>query len=656
MSFTEPNFNFDPDPSINPGDDYYEYVNKKWLENNSMPNDYTRYGSFELLHKSNLEKIKGIVSNEDHAGELPVKLYKCGMDEDRLEKQKFLAIELPLKDLKKAATKKEIFNLGVTFRGKRYLKTIFDIYTSGDKKDSSNNIIYMQQGGLGLPDRDYYLEESKKDDLVGYQKYLSDILKLLNENFEKAGDIVDFEKKIAEIHLSKIEQRDSLRTYNIRTRQEIKEIAPEFDWDNYFNGITEGKISISSPEYIEKLSKLWAETDIETLRSYFIARTISSAAAYMTDEIYLIQFNFYNKQISGQKEPKPRWKRVLSTVQDDLGEPLGKIYSELYFTTAAKKKALDMIEFIRQTMNEKIKNVEWMEDITKDKALKKLNSFNVKIGYPDKWKDFSSLEQEMSDEKAPTYYEKVVAASKFTFDHELGEAYNPVDKDKWFMNANDVNAYYHPIMNEIVFPAGILQKPFFHYDYTDAENFGGIGAVIAHEMTHGFDDQGRLYNDEGMMGNWWSDNDIKNYEERTKIIDEQFSAFELYGEKVKGKLTMGENIADIGGIKLAFAGLKKKMSQDNNNFNENDIFQAPNRASSDYKQKYSPAEILFMSWARVWCAHITKEDSIKRLSTDPHSPNVFRVNGILGNVEEFFTAYGLGKEAGLWPKEMAEIW
>lgn len=650
-------WSFNPSTSINPGKDFYAYVNQKWLDSNPMPDDYTRYGSFELLHISNQQKIKNILENEEHKDELPVIIYQNGMNEQKIEQQKYIAIDSILQELQKADNKNEIFRIGVINRGRRYLKTLFNIYTEGDKKDSNNNIIYMSQSGLGLPDRDYYLEDSKKDDLAAYKNYINEIFELLNIQTSSeissdiSQDIINFETEIAKISLSKIEQRDPEKTYNIKeTHEDIKLMAPNFDWDNYFNGIKKGKISVSSPNFMSKLSELWGNTNIEILRKYFILRTIASASSYMNQQAYDIYFKLYGTILRGQKEPKPRWKRVLSSVEDDLGEPLGRIYSELYFTEASKEKALNMIECIRKVLSKKIDSVEWLANETKEKAQKKLASFKVKIGYPNKWKDLSSI-----NVNVPTYYEQLVEASKFSFDYDLAQAYDPVDKGKWYMNAHDVNAYYHPIMNEIVFPAGILQEPFFSYDYSDAENFGGIGSVIAHEMTHGFDDQGRLYNDQGMMGNWWTDQDIKNYQERTKLIDEQFSGFKLYGEPVQGKLTMGENIADIGGIKLAFYGLNDKILQSGGQ--QGDIYKAKDVESSNYQEKFSPAELIFMSWARVWCAHITKEETLKRLAIDPHSPNYYRVNGILGNIKEFFTAYNLGNDVEMRPKGgMAEIW
>ena len=651
-------WSFDPDTSVSPGENFYNYVNNNWLKKNPQPADYARYGSFEILMISNQNKVRAILEDESSSHLLPVHLYQTGMDTETLESQKYLAIDSKLAEINDCENKNELFKYGVINRGRRYLKTIFDIYVEGDKKDSANTIVYMSQGGLGMPDRDYYLEEAdqdKKDKLIAYEKFLQEIYKAMNiENAEtRAKNVINFETEIAKISMSKVEMRDPIKTYNlIETHDEFTTLAPEFPWNDYFDGLPDGKISIQSPEYIQNLAKLWDSTDIEALKDYFLARIIASASCCMTDEMYNIYFNFYGRILGGQEQPKPRWKRILAHVSDDLGEPLGKAYSELHFTSESKERALSMIEMIRDALKIKIQNVEWMENETKEKALKKLESFRVKIGYPDKWKDFSSLEKTLK-EKA-TFYEKLVEASKFGFDYEMNKAYQPVDKDKWYMNANDVNAYYHPIMNEIVFPAGILQKPFFSNDFTDAENFGGIGGVIAHEMTHGFDDKGRLYNWQGMMGNWWAESDIKDYESRTKILDDQFSGFQLYGVNVKGQLTMGENIADIGGVKLAYAGLLSKITKETGS--AENINKAVNRNSSDYKEKYSPAEILFMSWARVWCAHMTKDFTLQRLATDPHSPNLFRVNGILSNIKEFFETYQLDESAPMYPEKMAEIW
>lgn len=338
---------FDPDFSVSPGEDYYAFINNNWLKNNPMPADYTRYGSFELLHQANLDKVKGILENDQYKDEAPVHVYRAGMDAETLNQQGYLAIQTELNQIKQSRTKDQLFEYGVKNRGQAYLKTLFDIYTEGDKKESSMNIIYMSQSGLGLPDRDYYLDESKKEQLQAYTDYLKEIFKLLNLSPESVQSVIDFETAIAKISLSKVEQRDVEKTYNIKTSiQEIKDMAPNFNWDLYFQGIPSGKISVQSPKFMTELSNLWAETEFQVLQNYFLARTISSASNYMTDEIYDAYFRFAGIKMSGQKEPKPRWKRVISAVEDDLGEPLGRIYSELYFNADAKRNALDMIECI----------------------------------------------------------------------------------------------------------------------------------------------------------------------------------------------------------------------------------------------------------------------------------------------------------------------
>jgi len=624
---------FDVDTSVSPANDFFQYVNNKWLADNALPDDFNRYGSFEVLNEDNRKKIREILEGEGSSPD--IKLFKEGMDVEKVESQKFGPIQADLDAISQATEKSVLWKIGVVDAIEHQLPTLFGYYVSGDKKDSKNNIVYVYESGLGLPDRDYYLEENKAEELAAYRLCIMTLLKLANIGGDELDNVLALEKKIAEVTLTKVEKRDPIKTYNVHTVESLGGIAKHLDVEAVFASMKKGKLSVSNPNFMIQLSNFWEATPIETLKLYFQSKLLLAAAPYLHNEAYMIYFDCFGKALSGTKEPKPRWKRVVGAVGGELAELLGKSYSEKYFPAASKKKAIGMVEALRVSLGKRIDEAKWMGDDTKTKAHEKLAAFRVKIGYPDEWRDFSKLDMQSAD----SYFGKVKLVSNFNHKFDQSEAYKPVDDNKWLMGSHEVNAYYHPINNEIVFPAGILQPPFFSYDQSDAENFGGIGAVIGHEMTHGFDDQGRKFDATGNMIDWWTKEDAENYSVRTDLIKNQFAAYKVHGESVNGELTLGENIADIGGLKIAFLAYQDST--------EGDIFE------KNCTDGFSGAQELFLSWARVWVAHTREQEAKKRLTTDPHSPNHLRVNGVVINIPQFYKAFGLTQSDD---QVIAEVW
>jgi len=633
------------DGSINPGDDFYKYVNNKWLAANPIPDDYSRYGTFEVLMKDNQERLNNLVSS------LPddslVKIYNtAGNDEETLNKNGFSPVLRYLEQIDKCSNKDELWKM-TNFYLRHQIKSFFGVHADADDREPSFTVLHMMERGTYFNDRDYYLEESKKPDIAAYKLCLSKLFALtpISKSTSEIDEIVKFETLMAESKLTKEQRRDPQLTYNAIDLSELQKLAPVLDWSAYFGELQTKKILTNNPKFITNLNSTWTNTDLSTLKSYFQAHLLTTAASLCHNEAFDILFDLNGKQLAGQKLPKPRWKRVLSKIDStDLGELLGKDFVEKYFPKDSKQKALDMVEYIRRTLGERIETLPWMGDATKEKAKQKLNAFNVKIGYPDRWTDFSSLVFTKDD----SFFDINMKINVFEYEKEVARLYKPVDKHRWFMNPHTVNAYYNPTANEIVFPAGILMEPFFSPNFSDAENFGAIGGIIGHEMTHGFDDQGCQYDYTGALENWWTTEDSERYKKKTTVVKEQYDAFEIEGGKVNGQFTLGENIADIGGLKITFLAMQSYYKEKHG---RDDIF------NEIEGEEYSPAKLCFIAWSRGWTAHTRREETLKRLTTDPHSPNYFRVNGVVANIPEFWKTFGVTDKEPLYLGEnVAEIW
>jgi len=636
---------FNVSSSFQPGNDFNLYVNDNWLQDNEIPSDYSRWGSFEVLNQNTQDKIKEIleidyihhygVVNRDH--KLISDMYHMGMDDENLNKEKNKPIIPYLEKIDQIndLTDLTVFLALVT---RLQLKSPFYLGIYADKRNSDTNIIYLHQGGLGLPDRDYYFLPNKEKERKGYKNLVSNLFNLIQTDIDH-DDIYNIEVDLANCSLTKTEQRDPHKTYNVYDINSLKELCPNIKWEIFFKelDIKPEKIVVDNPNFFTVINNILNKKCLDCFKNYLKSNFLRSVTGFLSDDFYNTSFDYYGKQLNGQEEPKPRWKRVLGLTEGLLGEIIGKIYIERHFPLNAKNKAKEMINFILMELENRIKKLDWMSETTKVKALEKLGTFTVKIGFPDKWRDYSKLEL-----TGKSYFENILIVNKINFDHEAKKVYKKVDKSEWLMHPHQINAYYYPVYNEIVFPAAILQAPFFDVEADPALNFGGIGAVIGHEITHGFDDQGRKYDAEGNMNDWWTKEDEENYSEKAKIIEEQFNNSIVEGQNVNGKMTLGENIADIGGLSIAYYALLNYLGCHNDELIDG----------------FTQQQRFFMSWARVWRANMRKEMILERLITDVHSPNTLRINNVVGNLDGFYDAFQLDENCklGIASDKRGHVW
>ncbi len=511
---------------------------------------------------------------------------------------------------------------------------LFAVFVTADEKNSETDIAQFYQGGLGLPDRDYYTktDDASKKLLAAYQEHVTKMFTLLGDAPDvaaaEAKSVVNFETELAKASKTRVQLRDPEGNYHKMTVDELAKAAPGFDWKAYFTALgapEPGGLDVKQPEFAARVAELVKTTPPDDLKTYLRWHLAHSTAPLLSKAFVDENFAFFGTTLTGAKENLPRWKRVLHAVDEGVGEALGQLYVEKNFPPEAKARALTMINDLKAVLRERLTNLEWMGPDTRTAALKKLDAFGVKVGYPDKWRDYSAL----SISRQP-FVLNVLAANLFETKRQVAKIGRPVDKSEWGMTPPTVNAYYNPSRNEIVFPAGILQPPFFSATADDAVNYGGMGAVIGHEMTHGFDDQGRQYDAQGNLKNWWTDDDLKRFKERSEKVVAQFSGYEpLPGMHVNGELTQGENIADLGGSKIAFFALEKALDR-----------QGPD-ARAKKIDGFTPEQRFFLSWAQVWRVNMRPEMARVRLNTDPHSPGQFRCNGPLSNLVEFQKAFNI---------------
>lgn len=623
-------------PAIN--EDFYTHVNWDWLKSNPIPNEYTKWSNFHVLHEQNQFRLKEMLEVEPITEEqykLNI-LWNQGLDVANLNKKGHLHATSLFEKFKLESDIDtiliELFKYNLCF--------LFDISAHTDLKDSSRNILYWDVTGLGLPDRDYYLLDKMKEKQDQYKTFLTNFKNHWGLELD-VDKFYNWEEQVAKVRLSKTERRDPTKLYNLYSYDQLTQDFGGIGWARIFeafNIVTNDKIVVTEPEFFKfisnylELAKSNPDTMIE-LKNIIKYKLVKSVCTYLDEQTYMLYFEFYGKQLYGQKEPKQRWKRVLSNVESVLGEVLSKVYVQKYFNQEQKANCVNMINEILKTYKDRLEQLEWMGTETKQKALEKLSKFTVKIGFPDKWTDFSKLNISPDLE----FYENFLEASKWEIEDNLSKLYKPVDKLEWHMNAHDINAYYSPSKNEIVFPAGILQEPFYSSTQTLAENLGGIGAVIGHEMTHGFDDKGRLYDSDGNLNDWWTESDAQGFELRSKKLEEHFNKFEYFDIKVNGKLTLGENIADLGGITFSLKTLERLVE--------------PEQLNEQIKK-------LFEQWAKIWRCNITPDTLKNQLLTDPHSPTQLRVNGILPNLDEFYQIYQVGPNVPMYlaPELRSKIW
>ncbi|KGN77929.1 peptidase M13 [Porphyromonas gulae] len=641
------------DTSIRPQDDFYRYCNGNWMKNNPLKPAYSRYGSFDILRDSTLERVHLIVDNLA-AGQYEVgtneyriaTLYRQAMDSVKRNKDGAAPLKEDLQKIEAIADRAAMVKYAAA-KDNMGGGTFFGSYVYADAKNSEMNIFHITQTGLALDNRDYYLKQDAKSQQIreAYVAYLNKIAKLAGYDEEAATRIAEnamkMETELAQICYSKEELRDTHRNYNKMAVKEFTDKYQGFDWTTYLADRQLASLEewdVEQLDFFKKFDSWFAKADLNEMKDYLLAGTISGAANYLSDDFEQARFDFFGKTLSGTTEMHPRWKRSVGMVSGLLGEALGEVYVKQYFPPEAKERMLKLVKNLQTALGERINMLTWMGDSTKMKAQEKLNSFIVKIGYPDKWKDYSKMEI-----KGDSYYADIKRATKWMHDDNMADLGKPVDRERWLMNPQDVNAYYNPTTNEICFPAAILQPPFFNMDADDAVNYGGIGVVIGHEMTHGFDDQGRNFDKDGNMINWWTAEDAQKFEATAGKLADQFS--EIYvadGVRANGNMTLGENIADQGGLLVSYLAFR-------------------NAAKGEVMEEidgFTPDQRFFIGYARLWGQNIRPEEVLRLTQIDVHSLGELRVNQALRNIDAFYEAFNIQPSDKMYlePEKRVVVW
>ena len=633
--------------------DFYQYACGGWMKNNPLPNEYSRFGSFDKLGLSNLEQVNGLIADiaakQHKMGSIPQKIgdvYNLSMDTARRNQEGIAPVLLVLQEIDNVTDKAQWSEV----LGKAMDYGLWAMYVDADAMNSSMNILNEYQAGFALSQKDYYVDEDEhtKHIRAEYLKHVEKMFELYDQAnaAEKAATVLRLETRLAKAAFSNVELRDPIANYNKMSVEELQKLVPEVDWQVYFAGlnIAPDSLSVGQIRHLQEAGKMLAEESLEDMKTLFTWQVIDGSSDFLTEEIFMQNFEFYGRILSGRQEPTPLWKRAVAMVNGTLGEAVGVMYVEKYFPEENKARMLDLVKNLQVALGERIQALEWMSDETKAKAMEKLNTFTVKIGYPDKWRDYTALE---IDPKL-TYYANIQRAAKFEQDYSLSFLGKPVDKDKWFMTPQTVNAYYNPATNEICFPAGILQYPFFDMNADDAFNYGAIGVVIGHEMTHGFDDQGSQFDKDGNLINWWTEEDRARFEERTKVMEEYFNAIEVApGVYANGKFTLGENIADHGGLQVAYQAFKNAQKAKGERL----------EAKGD-EAGFTPEQRFFLAYANVWAGNIRPEEVLQRTKSDPHSLGMWRVNGALPHIGAWYEAWNVTEESPMYlaPEKRVSIW
>jgi len=640
----------DMDLTVAPGENFYLYANGGWMVKNPLKGEFARYGSFDKLGEDNVERVNALFAEmakkEYEAGSVEQKisdLYKLGLDSTRLNEEGAAPLQKYLDEIYSAKTREDIVK-----ELARLIKIGQGGFVEGgvmeDLMDSNNQILYIVQTGLGMGEKDYYVNEENAEIKAGYLKMIEKLFELSGKDNaqQRAANALEVENQIAQFCWSKEERRDLAKQYNPMSTAQLEQAYPGFDFKTFLaeTGIPDQeKLVVMQPSYFEGMSKMFSGMEIEKAQDYLAAMFIMNCADNLSDDFYATSFEFFSHQLRGITDQKPRWKRAMAVPNGTLGEAVGQMYVAKYFPEEYKQKVLGIVNNLKGGLSEHIAALDWMTDETKAYAQEKLAAFTVKIGYPDKWKDYSSLNIDSSK----SYLENNLAASAWYVADNLSKLGQPTDKSEWGMFPQTVNAYYNPTSNEICFPAAILQPPFFNADADDAVNYGAIGVVIGHEMTHGFDDQGRLFDKDGNMKSWWSEADEQAFKAKTAKLVDQYSSIEvLPGVFANGKVSLGENIADQGGVGLALTALKNSW----NGVHPEDI------------DGLSAEQRFFIGFAHVWAGNITDEEIARRTKMDEHSLSVNRVNATLKNFQEFYDAFGIKEGDKMWlsAEDRVMIW
>lgn len=642
------------DLSVKPCDNFYLYANGTWLKNNPIPPEYNQWGSFNILAEHNGDVLHGILedaaadksapagSNKRKVGDF----YAAGMDSAAIESLGWKPIA---PSLNRIAAIKDMNGVQqeLSRQHTMNINALFGFGSEQDPKNSTQVIGEIHQSGLGLPERDYYFADDARSKTIReeYVKCMTAMFKQVGDDDATASasarSVMEFETRLAGASRKLADLRDPEKNYNKMTQEQLAALAPAVEWKRFFVdvGWTEpGSVDVGQPEFFKEINTMMKAVPLSDWKNYLRWRIISSSAGALSSPFVAESFRFYGTILTGAKEMQPRWKRIRQVIDRSMGEAVGEVYVAKEFPPEAKARALELVKNIKEALREHIAAITWMDDATKEAAVKKLNAITVKIGYPDKWRDYSKLAIDRN-----SYLEDIRGSGNFAVQREINKIGKPVDRTEWQMSPQTVNAYYDASMNEIVFPAGILQPPFFDFKADDAVNYGGIGAVIGHEISHGFDDQGSKFDAEGNLKMWWTPGTRKMFDERTGILASQFDGFvPIDTLHINGKATLGENIGDLGGLAISFTALENALKG----------------KTAERIDGFTPEQRFFLSFAQVWRRNVRPEMLRMQIKTDVHSPAEFRVNGPLPNLQAFYDSFGCGKDSKMYiaPEKRALIW
>jgi putative endopeptidase len=635
------------DRSTRPQDDLFRFVNGTWLDTTEIPDDRARFGTFDILREESTARVRDLIEEAAGAGDGAVRtpkqqvgdLYASFMDTDRIEELGLVPLQPVLSEV---AAIDSVESLGAALGrlARDGVAGVLQQFVSPDERSPEDYVVFLEQGGLGLPDESYYREDKYADIRSAYVAHIGRLLGLagIPDAESKATSIMALETLLAASHWDNVSNRDAIKTYNAHTLDEVKVLAPQFPWDAWLSGLQApdgsfGKVIVRQPSFVTALGDALESTDIADWRSWLTWHVLSEFAAVLPQSFVDEDFDFHGRTLSGQPENKERWKRGVAVVEGCVGEAVGQLYAERWFPPAAKARMQELVDNLVEAFRRSFSSLEWMGPDTRAQALDKLDAFTPKIGYPDVWRDYSTIEIDPDD-----LVGNVRRSTAFEVDRNLAKLGRPIDRTEWFMLPQTVNAYYMPSMNEIVFPAAILQPPFFDLEADDAVNYGGIGAVIGHELGHGFDDQGSRYDGTGALRDWWTEADRERFDTLSQRLIEQFSAFTPAGlsedHKVNGGLTVGENIGDLGGLQIGYSAYR--IATEGDGMPEIDGFTGPQR--------------FFIGWAQVWCGKAREAEAIRLLAIDPHSPQDVRGNAVR-NLTEFHEAFAVEPDDAMWLDE-----